>query len=232
VHHGGHPSAQVFPSVHGGRHAPPRDVPSFAYGGGTFPQGHGGYPRVATLVAPSLAFAGLSLHPSLPQEDHRSSSGSVITMSFSSPGRGLPCPLLYHPWTRMTISVGTATNMGWSMGLLKRILTHHSSWPTIFSDSSPSSLSMGHPFKGFASYFMALALSSFCRTLTNISHIFSAGRQLLRSLHGFNSLSSPVICLLLLSLDPKLPLRFHLFLSSFEFGSQASLRIPLVSLFF
>ncbi len=87
------------------------------YGGGTFPQGHGGYPRAATLVAPSLAFAGLSLHPSLMQDDHHSSSGSDITMSFSSPGRGLPLPHLYHPRTWMTISVGTATNMGWSMGL-------------------------------------------------------------------------------------------------------------------
>jgi hypothetical protein len=85
-HHGGHPSAQVSPLVHGGRHAPPWDVPSFVYGGGTFPQGHGGYPRAATLVAHSLAFASLSLHPSLPQEDHRSSSGSDITLSFSSPG--------------------------------------------------------------------------------------------------------------------------------------------------
>jgi hypothetical protein len=56
------------------------------YGGGIFPQGHGGYPRAATLVAPSLAFAGSLLHPSLPQEDHHSSSGSDITMSFFSPG--------------------------------------------------------------------------------------------------------------------------------------------------
>ena len=86
AHHGGHPSAQVSPSVHGGRHAPPRDLPSFGYGGGTFPQGHGGYPLAATSVIPSLAFAGSSLHPSLPQEDHRSSSGSDITMPFSSPG--------------------------------------------------------------------------------------------------------------------------------------------------
>jgi hypothetical protein len=44
AHHGGHPSAQVSPSVHGGRHALPRDLPSFGYGGGTFPQGHGGIP--------------------------------------------------------------------------------------------------------------------------------------------------------------------------------------------
>jgi hypothetical protein len=87
------------------------------YSGGTFPQGHGGFPRAATLVAPSLAFAGSSLHPSLPQEDHHSSSGSDITMSFSSPGQGLPPPLSYHPRTRMTISIGTATNVGWSMGL-------------------------------------------------------------------------------------------------------------------
>jgi hypothetical protein len=86
AHNGGHLSAQVSPSVHGGRHAPPRDLPSFVYGGGTFPQGHGGYARMATSVAPSLAFAGSSLHPSLPQEDHRSSSGSDITMSSSSPG--------------------------------------------------------------------------------------------------------------------------------------------------
>ena len=83
---GGHLSAQVSPSVHGGRHAPPRDLPSFVYGGETFPQGHGGYPLAATSVIPSLAFAGSSLHPSLPQEDHRSSSGSDITVSFSSPG--------------------------------------------------------------------------------------------------------------------------------------------------
>ncbi len=86
AHHGGHPSAQVSPSVHGGRHAPPRDLPLFGYGGGTFPQGHGGYPLAATSVISSLAFAGSSLHPSLPQEDHRSSSGSDITMSSSSPG--------------------------------------------------------------------------------------------------------------------------------------------------
>ncbi len=56
------------------------------YSGGIFPQGHGGYPHAATSVAPSLAFVGLLLHPSLLQEDHHSSSGSDITMSFSSPG--------------------------------------------------------------------------------------------------------------------------------------------------
>jgi hypothetical protein len=98
AHHWGHPYAQVSLSVHGGRHAPSRDVPSFVYDGGTFPQGHRGYLRIATLVAPSLAFAGLSLRLSLPQEDRCSSSGSDITMSFSSPGQGLPPPLLsYHP---------------------------------------------------------------------------------------------------------------------------------------
>ncbi len=86
AHHGGHPSAQVSPLVHGERHVPPRDLPSFGYGGGTFPQGHGGYPRAATSVVPSLTFVGSLLHPSLPQEDHRSSSGSDITMSSSSPG--------------------------------------------------------------------------------------------------------------------------------------------------
>jgi hypothetical protein len=53
---------------------------------GPFPRVMGGIPIVATSVAPSLMFAGSSLHPSLPQEDHRSSSGSDITMSFSSPG--------------------------------------------------------------------------------------------------------------------------------------------------
>jgi hypothetical protein len=158
AHHGGHQSAQVSPSVHGGRHAPPWDVPSFVYGGGTFPQGHGGYPRAATSVAPSLVFAGSSRQPSLPQEDYRSSSGSDITVSFSSPGQGLPPPLSYHPRTRMTISVGTATNMGWSMGLLKRILTRRSSWPTIFSNSSPSSISAGHPFKWFLFLFYSTGI--------------------------------------------------------------------------
>jgi hypothetical protein len=53
VHHGGHPSAQLSPLVHGGR--------LFVYGGGTFPQGHVRYPRAATSVALSLAFAGLSV---------------------------------------------------------------------------------------------------------------------------------------------------------------------------
>jgi hypothetical protein len=38
---------------------------------------------------------------------------------------------------------------------------------------------------GISSYFTALASSSFCRLLTNISHLCSAGRQLLCSLHGF-----------------------------------------------
>jgi hypothetical protein len=128
---------------------PPWDVPLFVYGGGTFPQGHGGYSYAATSVAPSLAFVGSLLDPSLLQEDHQSSSGSDITMSFSSPCQGLPCPLLYHPQTWMTISVGTATNIGWSMELLKRILTCRSSWPTIFSDSSLSRISTGHPFKWF-----------------------------------------------------------------------------------
>jgi hypothetical protein len=97
VHHGGHSSVQLSPSVHGGHQAPPWDVPSFVYGGAPFPQGHGGYPRAATLVAPSLAFAGSSHHPSLLQDDHHSSSGSDITMSFPGPGQGLPPPLLYHP---------------------------------------------------------------------------------------------------------------------------------------
>jgi hypothetical protein len=94
---GVHPSAQLSLSLHGGHHAPPWDVPSFVYSGAPFPQGHGGYPRVATSVAPSLAFAGLLHHPSLLQENHRSSSGFDITMSFPSPGQGLPPPLLYHP---------------------------------------------------------------------------------------------------------------------------------------
>ena len=35
------------------------------------------------------------------------------------------------------------------------------------------------------SYFTALASSSFCQNLTTISHLCSAGRQLLRGLHGF-----------------------------------------------
>ena len=38
---------------------------------------------------------------------------------------------------------------------------------------------------GVSSYFTALASSSFCRNLTTISHLCSAGRQLLRGLHGF-----------------------------------------------
>ena len=38
---------------------------------------------------------------------------------------------------------------------------------------------------GSRSYFSALASSSFCRSLPAISHLSSAGRQLLRSLHGF-----------------------------------------------
>ncbi len=80
AHHGGHLSSQLSLSMHGGHHAPPRDVPSFVYGGAPFPQGHGGYTRAATLVALSLAFAGSFHHPSLPQDDHRSSSGSDITM--------------------------------------------------------------------------------------------------------------------------------------------------------
>ncbi len=36
-----------------------------------------------------------------------------------------------------------------------------------------------------SSYFTALATSSFCRTLTNTSHLCSSGCQLLRGLHGF-----------------------------------------------
>ncbi len=36
-----------------------------------------------------------------------------------------------------------------------------------------------------SSYSMAFASSSFCCTLTNISHLCSSGRQLLRGLHGF-----------------------------------------------
>ena len=38
---------------------------------------------------------------------------------------------------------------------------------------------------GVSSYFTALASSSFCQNLTTISHLCSAGRQLLRGLHGF-----------------------------------------------
>ena len=38
---------------------------------------------------------------------------------------------------------------------------------------------------GPLSYFSALASSTFCRSLPAISHLSSAGRQLLRSLHGF-----------------------------------------------
>jgi hypothetical protein len=97
AHHGGHPSVQLSLSVHGGHQAPPQDVPSFVYNGAPFPQGHGGYPCATTSVAPSLAFVGLLHHPSLPQDDHHSSSGSDITMSFPGPGQDLPPPLLYHP---------------------------------------------------------------------------------------------------------------------------------------
>jgi hypothetical protein len=78
-----------FGVLMGGLHSPPLlllIIMGVVYGGGTFPQGHGGYPRAATLVVPSLAFVGSLLHPSLLQEDHHSSSGSDITMSFSSPG--------------------------------------------------------------------------------------------------------------------------------------------------
>ena len=38
---------------------------------------------------------------------------------------------------------------------------------------------------GVSSYFTALASSSFCRNLTTISHLCSAGRHLLCGLHGF-----------------------------------------------
>ena len=38
---------------------------------------------------------------------------------------------------------------------------------------------------GPLSYLSALASSSFCRSLPAISHLSSAGHQLLRSLHGF-----------------------------------------------
>jgi hypothetical protein len=104
THHGVPPSAHKPFLGHGGLHtssgllslegfhASSGNVPSFVYGGGPFAQGHGGYPRAAASVAPSLGYAGSSYHPSLPQEDHRSSSGSDITMSFSSPGRGPPPP--------------------------------------------------------------------------------------------------------------------------------------------
>jgi hypothetical protein len=98
LHHGGHPSAQTSSSVYGGHPATLWDVPSFVYGGGTtFPQGHGGYSRVAALVTLSLSFAGSLIHPSLPLSDHRSSSGSDIPTSYSSPGQGLPPPVLHHP---------------------------------------------------------------------------------------------------------------------------------------
>jgi hypothetical protein len=84
--------------VYGGCPATLRDVPSFVYGGGTtFPQGHGGYPRAAALVTPSLGFVGSSIHPSLLQSNHCSSS-SDITTSYSSLGQGLPPPVLHHPW--------------------------------------------------------------------------------------------------------------------------------------
>jgi hypothetical protein len=104
THHGVPPSAHKPLLGHGGRHASfgslglegfhasLGNIPSFVYGGGPFSQGHGGYPRAAASVAPSLGYGGLLYHPSLLQEDHRSSSGSDITMSFSSPGRGPPPP--------------------------------------------------------------------------------------------------------------------------------------------
>ncbi len=66
AHHEGHPSAQLSPSMHGWHHATPRDVPSVVYGGASYSHGHGGCPRAATSVAPSLAFVGSSHHPSLP----------------------------------------------------------------------------------------------------------------------------------------------------------------------
>jgi hypothetical protein len=49
------------------------------------------------LVTPSLGFASSSIHPSLPQSNPRSSSGSDITPSYSSPGQGLPPPVSHHP---------------------------------------------------------------------------------------------------------------------------------------
>jgi hypothetical protein len=122
AHHGGHPSAQVSLLVHGGRHAPPWDVPSFVYGGGTFPQGRGGYPRAATSVALSLAFAGSLLHPSLPQEDHHSSSGSDITMSFSSPGQDLPPPLFYHPRASGVVPPSTPSSPAASPSPMAKVL--------------------------------------------------------------------------------------------------------------
>jgi hypothetical protein len=62
-HNGGHPSAQVSPSVHGGRHAPPRDVPSFVYGGGTFSQGHGGVSPCGNIGCPEPGICGLVASP-------------------------------------------------------------------------------------------------------------------------------------------------------------------------
>jgi hypothetical protein len=112
THHRVPPSAHKPFLGHGGRHASLGllglegfhaslgNIPSFVYGGGPFSQGHGGYPRAAASVAPSLGYAGSLYHPSLPQEDHRSSSGLDITMSFSSPGPGPPpppSPLLQMP---------------------------------------------------------------------------------------------------------------------------------------
>jgi hypothetical protein len=39
---------------------------------------------------------------------------------------------------------------------------------------------------GSSSYFSALASSSFCHTYTAMSHLSSAGQQLLQTIHGFN----------------------------------------------
>ena len=120
--YGGQPSAQVSPSVHGGHLVPSWDAPLFEYGGGGFPQGYGGYPRVATLVALSLGYVGLLPHPLLPQEDHHSSSGSGISISFSSPGQGLPPPVLYHPYASGVIPPSAPSDPAISLSSSTKVL--------------------------------------------------------------------------------------------------------------
>ncbi len=58
AHHRGAPSAHLSSSVQGVHHVPSGGIPLFVYGGVPLTQGHGGYPRAAASVAPSLVSAG------------------------------------------------------------------------------------------------------------------------------------------------------------------------------
>jgi hypothetical protein len=75
--------------------------------------------------------------------------------------------------------------MSWPSNFLNTLLLHSHHAHQQSQHSVAPSAAWVTIASGTSSYLYALAANTFCRIVTAMSHLFSAGRQLLCSLHGF-----------------------------------------------